>query len=251
MKMELYNADCLDIMREMPDKSIDLILCDLPYGTTSCSWDTVIPLKPLWENYNRITKDNTAIILTASQPFTSILIMSNLKAFRQSLVWEKTRPTNIFNAKKMFMKWHEDILIFYNALPTFNPQMVVGERQVKTQHLQDRTDGHLGKTGEKEGYFHDNNGLFYPKSVLKFATEMHSSVHPTQKPVALFEYLIKTYSNVGDCVLDNCMGSGTTGEACVHTGREFVGIEKDPVYFEIAKTRIENAQKQGKLSEWF
>ena len=166
--------------------------------------------------------------------------MSNIRMFKQSLVWEKTRPTNVLNARKMFMKWHEDILIFYSNLPQYNPQMTNGNPYTKVQHKQDRTNCHSGFTGEKEGYFYDNGGKFYPKSVLKFPTEMHTSVHPTQKPVALCEYLIRTYTNEGDTVLDNCMGSGTTGVACRNLNRNFVGIEKEPEYFEIAKQRIEN-----------
>jgi site-specific DNA-methyltransferase (adenine-specific) len=229
-------------MRGGRNDSVDMILCDLPYGTTACKWDTIIPFEPLWTQYKRLIKDNGAIVLTASQPFTSALVMSNIKMFKQSLVWEKTRPTNVLNARKMFMKWHEDVLIFYNNLPTFNPQMTNGKPYTKVQHKQNRTDCHSGFTGEKEGYFYDNGGKFYPKSVLKFATEMHSSVHPTQKPVALFEYLIRTYTNEGATVLDNCAGSGTTGVACLNTGRKFILIEKDPAYCEIIRKRIAEVQ---------
>ncbi len=224
-KQEWKIGDCLKLLPEIETKSIDLILTDLPYGTSACSWDTIIPFEPLWKQYERIIKDNGVIILTASQPFTSILVMSNLKMFKQSIVWEKTRPTNVMNASKMFMKWHEDILIFYKSLPTFNPQMVTGKRYTKVQHLQDRTKCHTGVTGEKEGYFYDNKGLFFPRSIIQFATEMHTSIHPTQKPLALFEYLIKTYTNEGDTVHDSCLGSGTTLEACFNTNRNCIGFE--------------------------
>jgi site-specific DNA-methyltransferase (adenine-specific) len=218
-------GDCLELLPSIEDKSIDMILTDLPYGTTACKWDTIIPFEPLWDQYKRIIKDNGAIVLTASQPFTSALVMSNPKMYKQSLVWEKTRPTNVFNAKKMFMKWHEDILVFYKKPPTYNPIMRKGEAYSKIQHLQDRSKGHMGKTGEKEGYVYNNNGLFYPKTIIKYATEMHKSIHPTQKPIALAEYLIKTYTNEGDTVHDSCMGSGWSLHACRNLNRNFIGFE--------------------------
>jgi site-specific DNA-methyltransferase (adenine-specific) len=242
MTTTLHQGDCLEVMRSIPDGSVDMILADLPYGTTNCKWDTIIPFAPLWEQYKRVIKRNGAIVLTASQPFTSALVMSNPTMFRQALVWEKTRPTNVFNAKKQFMKWHEDIVVFYAKPPTFNPQMradgkFCGAKVQRKNH--DRANGIFGKTGERKDYIHEaNGGLFYPKTVLEFAQEMHTSKHPTQKPVALMEYLIKTYTNEGDTVLDNVMGSGTTGVACKNLGRSFVGIELDPTYFEIASKRI-------------
>ena len=236
----IYQGDCLEVMKQIDDTSVDMILCDLPYGQIACEWDCIIPLTNLWVQYERIIKDNGAIVLTASQPFTSALVMSNPKMYRQSLVWEKTRPTNVFNAKKMFMKWHEDILIFYKNLPTYNPILTKGKRSTKVQHTHtDRSNGHLGKTGEKEGHFYDNKGLFYPKSVIKIATEMHKSVHPTQKPVELFEYLIKTYTNKGELVLDNCIGSGTTAVACKNLNRNFIGIEKEQKYIDMANKRLQ------------
>jgi len=234
----LIHGDCLEEMKRLPDNSVDMILCDLPYGTTACKWDTIIPFEPLWAEYKRIAKKNAAIVLTASQPFTAALVMSNPKMFRQSLVWEKTRPTNVFNAKKMFMKWHEDVLVFYTELPTFTPQMVAGKPATKTQHTQDRSEGHLGKTGEKDGHFYDNKGLYYPKSVVSIPTEMHTSVHPTQKPVALFEYLIKTYTNEGALVLDNCAGSGTTAVACENLNRRWCCIEKEQKYCDVIVSRV-------------
>ena len=245
---KLYKGDCLDIMKDIPDKSVDMVLCDLPYGTTACKWDTVIPFEPLWKQYERIIKDNGAIVLFAGEPFTSLLIMSNLNEYRQKLTWLKTRPTNVFNAKKQFMNWTEDILVFYKKLPTFNPQMRTdgqfsGKKIQHTHH--DRKQGTLGQTGEKEGYIHEgNDGLFYPKSVLEFSNVHHGDncYHPTQKPVALLEYLIKTYTNEGELVLDNCMGSGSTGVACMNTNRDFIGIELDENYFEIAEKRIAEAK---------
>ncbi len=248
----VYLGDCLDVMQEIPDGSIDMILCDLPYGTTACKWDVIIPFEPLWEQYKRIIKDNGAIVLTASQPFTSALVMSNVKLYKQNLVYLKTRPTNVFNAKIQFMKWHEDILIFYKKPPTFNPQMRT-DGQFSAKKVQrnnhDRGNGIFGKTGENKDYIHEsNNGLFYPKTVLEYSNvNNHKNVHPTQKPVPLFEYLIKTYTNEGDLVLDNCMGSGTTAIACINTGRNYIGIEKDEEYFEKAKIRIKEAQGQKRL----
>ena len=204
LKMEIdkiYLGDCLELMKEIPDKSIDCIICDLPYGTTACKWDIVIPFKELWEQYGRISKDNAAIVLFAAEPFTSYLITSNIKIFRQKLTWLKTRPTNVFNAKKQFMNWTEDICIFYKLLPTFNPQMrtdgtFTGRKIQRCNH--DRSNGTLGSTGEKKDYIHEgNNGLFYPKSVLEYSNVNHDGVHPTQKPVELIRYLIRTYTNVG------------------------------------------------------
>jgi len=238
--MELIQGDCLEVMKDIPDKSIDMILCDLPYGTTACKWDTIIPFEPLLKEYKRIIKDNGAIVLTASQPFTSALVMSNIKMFKYALVWLKTRPSNVFNAKKQFMKWHEDICIFYDKLPTYNPQTTIGKSYKKRHYLQNRSNGTLGKTGEKDGHISENNGIMQPKTVIEISNPNHKSLHPTQKPVALFEYLIKTYTNEGDLVLDNCMGSGTTGVACKNLNRNFIGIELDENYFKIAKERIEN-----------
>lgn len=250
MTIELMQGDCLEVMKEIRDKSIDMILCDLPYGTTACKWDVIIPFDRLWEQYNRIIKDNGAIVLFGTEPFTSYLVLSNSKLYRQKLTWLKTRPTNVFNAKKQFMNWTEDIVVFYKKLPTYNPQMRTDGvfTGSKIQHINtDRRDGVLGSTGEKEGYVHQsNNGLFYPKTVLEYSNVNHGNacLHPTQKPVALLEYLIKTYTNPGDLVLDNCMGSGSTGVGCVNTNRSFIGMELDPQYFEIAKKRIKEAQRE-------
>ena len=217
---KIIQGDCLEVMKDIEDKSIDMILCDLPYGTTSCSWDIIIPFEPLWEQYKRIIKDNGAIILTASQPFTSKLIMSNIEIFKYALVWEKNRPTGLFTAKIQPMKYHEDILVFGKGKTKYNPQMVKG----KKSHSR-------GKNLSKSNHYGDSSfvdtisDMKYPKSILKF-DRPHPPIHPTQKPVALFEYLIKTYTNEGDLVLDNCAGSGTTGIACINTKRNYILIEK-------------------------
>ena len=239
----IYNEDCLVGMKRIPNSSVDCVICDLPYGKTACQWDAIIPFEPLWEQYHRICKPNAAIVLFAGEPFTSFLIMSNLKEFRQKLTWLKTRPTNVFNAKKQFMNWTEDICVFYRSLPTFNPQMrkdgkFTGE---KIQCRHDRKGGIFGNTGEKDGYIHKSNGgLFYPKTVLEFPSVYNrgADVHPTQKPVDLIAYLIRTYSNEGDVILDNTIGSGTTAVAAMRENRHFIGFELDKNYFDIAVRRI-------------
>ena len=234
LKIDLIQGDCLERMKEIPSGSVDMILCDLPYGTTACKWDTVIPFEPLWAQYRRVAKRNAAIVLTAAQPFTSALVMSNPKAFRYCWVWEKPKATGHLQAKKRPMTAHEDICVFYWRLPTYNPQKAQG-KPYKASRRTTNKDGVYGVVGEaREG---NEEGLYYPRSVQRFSRP-HSTVHPTQKPVALMEYLIKTYTNEGDTVLDNCMGSGTTGVACVRTGRNFIGIERDEGYFKIAEDRI-------------
>ena len=243
-----YLGDCLELMNDIPDKSIDCIICDLPYGTTACKWDIVIPFKELWAQYERVSKDKAAIVLFAAEPFTSYLITSNIKIFRQKLTWLKTRPTNVFNAKKQFMNWTEDICIFYKSLPTFNPQMrtdgvFTGKKVQRCNH--DRSNGTLGRTGEKKNYVHEgNNGLFYPKSVLEYSNVNHDGVHPTQKPVELIRYLIRTYTNEGDVVLDNCVGSGTTAIAAIKENRHFIGMELNKEYYDIACERIKKEQAE-------
>ena len=231
---KILQGDCLEVMKGIPDKSIDMILCDLPYGTTACKWDTIIPFEPLWKEYKRIIKDNGAIVLTASQPFTSALVMSNLEQFRYELIWSKNRGTGIFNAKKLPMKSHENILVFYKNLPIYNPQMREGKPYTYKQGKQ--SDGFGLNTGKE--IITVNNGERYPLSVVNFNSTNGSNTHPTQKPVALFEYLIKTYTNKGDLVLDNCAGSGTTGVACKNLGRNYILIEKEERYCEIARRRI-------------
>jgi site-specific DNA-methyltransferase (adenine-specific) len=238
----VIQGDCLEVMRDIPDGSVDMILCDLPYGTTACKWDAVIPFEPLWEQYERIIKDSGAIVLTASQPFTSALIMSNPKIFRYELVWDKVGTSSGVLAKKQPLKSHENILVFYKKQPTYNPQMTKGTKWHR--------GGKSKKTpriyGEQKTFgkpMPDKSELKYPKSIVTVSNANRThNVHPTQKPVALFEYLIRTYTNEGEIVLDNCIGSGTTAVAAINTNRQFIGIEREPEYVEIANKRIEEAR---------
>jgi|SRR5690554_1293880 len=234
----LMKGDCLERMKEIPDGSVDLILCDLPYGTTACKWDSVIPFEPLWEQYRRIAKKDAAIVLTASQPFTSALVMSQPRMFKHEWIWKKNAGSNFASVKFQPMKEHESVLVFCKSSPRYFP--------IKQPRTRQRTAGRTWKsnTGKRQVYggmqdsgFTLADGDFrVPSSVQLFNRER--GLHPTQKPVALMEYLIRTYTNEGDMVLDNCMGSGTTGVACTSTGRKFIGIEMDENYFEIAKKRI-------------
>jgi len=241
---KIYNMDCLEGMKLIDDKSIDMILCDLPYGTTACKWDTIIPFEPLWEQYERIIKDNGAIVLFGSQPFTSALVMSNLKLFRYELIWQKTLATNFFLVKKQPAKKHENILVFYKKQPTYNPQMEIGKPYKDKPRK--RTVGIHGNAETIKKAI-NNEGTRYPSSVLLFSNGNNGNVHPTQKPVALFEYLIKTYTNEGETVLDNCMGSGTTAIACINTNRNYIGFEIDPDYYEAAQERIRIHMQQQTL----
>lgn len=248
--MDLRRGDCLELMKTLDDKSVDLILCDLPYGTTRNKWDSVLDLELLWEQYNRVIKDRGAILLFAQTPFDKVLGVSNLKDLRYEIIWQKTAPTGFLNANKMPMKAHENILVFYKKLPTYNPQMTQGHprkvsskesraKSVERQKLKvDNKDSNYNFYGESaEGY---DSTERYPLSVQVFAKDQQKeNYHPTQKPIALLEWLIKTYSNEGDLVLDNCMGSGSTGVACVNLNRNFIGMELTEQYFEIAKERIE------------
>ena len=237
----IYLGDCLEVMKDIPDKSIDMILCDLPYGTTACTWDIIIPFEPLWEQYKRIIKDNGAIILTASQPFTSALVMSNIKMFKYCWYWEKERLTNIAQVKKRAGKTVEECVIFYSKQPTYNPQMTKYYGKKRTNKVKNGVMGKLTDSNTKKVKEYEDNGLRYPTQVLKIQRDtLKSNLHPTQKPVALFEYFIKTYTNEGETVLDNCIGSGTTAIACINTNRKFIGIEKDKCYFDISNERIEN-----------
>ncbi len=240
----LFNHDCLKVMECAPDKTFDMILCDLPYGVTARNkWDIIIPFDKLWEQYCRIIKDNGAIVLTAIQPFTSALLMSNKDMFRYSLVWEKTTSTGFLNAKKMPLRIHEDILVFYKKPSTYNPQKTTGHKPVHnyTKHTADGTN--YGET--KIGISGGGSTERYPTSVLKFATDKQKeALHPTQKPIALFEYLIKTYTNEGDTVLDNCSGSGTTAVSCENTKRQWICIESSKAYCEITKKRLENLKRR-------
>ena len=232
----LHLGDCLEVMKQILDKSVDAIICDLPYGTTACKWDSVIPFEPLWAQYKRIIKDNGAIVLTASQPFTSALVMSNIDWFKYCWVWEKGKSTGHLNAKKMPMKKHEDIVVFSKTTPSYYPQGTIVGNFNTSRPAKLKSNGEV--YGNKPGKDYKNSTIGnYPKSIIQFSGE-HKPIHPTQKPVDLMEYLVKTYTNEGNTVLDNCMGSGTTGVACKNLNRHFIGIEKDANYFEIAKGRI-------------
>ena len=230
--LKLLKGDCLDLMRDLPDASVDMVLCDLPYGTTACAWDAVIPFEPLWSHYRRVVKTDGAIVLTASQPFTTSLAASNLGDFRYQWVWQKERPSNPQLAKLQPLKVHEDILVFSRGRISYNPQglIEIPESDRKVHRPERNSLGHC----KRKPYVQTHTG--YPKSVVSFPSERGQ--HPTQKPVALMEYLVRTYTNEGDTVLDNCMGSGTAGVACVNTGRRFIGIEKNDEYFGIATRRI-------------
>lgn len=246
-EIKLYLGDCLNVMNDIPDNSVDMVLCDLPYGTTSCSWDVIIPFEPLWEQYHRICKDNAVIALFASQPFTSMLVTSNIKEFRHEWIWIKNRGSNFANTVREPMKEHEEILIFSKGKWTYNKQL-----QERTGGGLDRAKYNVSWRTSSDNYrkFDDRENnqigeLRVPSSWQKFNTE--TGLHPTQKPVELCEYLIKTYSNVGDTILDNCMGSGTTGIACLHTDRNFIGMEKEQKYFDIAQRRIKEVEDATKL----
>ena len=231
----IYNEDCLEGMKRIPDKSVDMILADLPYGTTRNKWDSIIPLDLLWEQYNRIIKDNGAIVLTAQTPFDKVLGVSNLKHLKYEWIWQKAQGTGHLNAKKMPMKNHENILVFYKKPPTYNPQMVGDEtRKVRRSGLHSKTTNY-GKFVEiSESEYRGR----YPLSIQFFDRD-NVKVHPTQKPVALFEYLIQTYTNENETVLDNVMGSGTTAIAAINTNRNFIGFEMDENYHKLANQRIE------------
>ena len=238
--MELLQGDCLELMKGIPDKSIDMVLCDLPYGTTRNTWDKKIDLEKLFTEYRRITKSNAAIALFSQMPFSVDLIQANRKQFRYEWIWEKSQGTGHLNANRMPLKIHENILIFYDKLPTYNPQKTYGHAYYRAKHYKGSTN--YGKQDECETICAD--GSRYPTDVIKYAQcncTKEKPIHPTQKPVDLLEYLIKTYTNEGETVLDNCMGSGSTGVACVNTGRDFIGMELDGHYFEIARQRIEEA----------
>jgi len=230
---KVIQGDCLELMKDIPDGSVDLILADLPYGTTNCKWDTIIPFEPLWEQYKRIIKANGAIVLTASQPFTSALVMSNPNWFKYCWVWNKAKAANYVNAKRQPLKIHEDIVVFCKG-NNYNPQKTIGKFRKKGGYTVNR------EVAVAQNPTVSFNDTYYPKSILDFsvAGNRDSTLHPTQKPVALFEYLIKTYTNEGDLVLDNCAGSGTTGVACQNLNRNFILIEKEPEYIEIINKRL-------------
>lgn len=242
--VKLYFGDCLDILPTIADNSVDMILCDLPYGTTACKWDSIIPLDKLWNEYNRICKETAAMIFTAAQPFTTILASSNLDNFRYEWIWEKPQGTNPMNAKVMPLKSHENILVFYRKKPIYNPQMWYSTPYSGFSSETSKIGEVYGSAKSK----HKDNpeGTRYPKTILKYKQE--KGLHPTQKPVKLMRYLIRTYSNENEVVLDNTMGSGTTGVASILENRDFIGIENNEKYFNIAKERIENTEESHKKS---
>ena len=274
MKNTIINGDCLEVMKNIEDKSVDMILCDLPYGTTGISWDVIIPFDLLWEQYERIIKDNGAIVLTASQPFTTKLIASNYKMFRYEWIWTKNNSTGFANAKKMPMKKHENICVFYKKIPTYNAQGLVELEKPKTNKRKPRntssfvTSEYIDfrnkkyKNIEEEFVISENNTSLYnktftqthtnyPNSVLNFSQPSNKTrIHPTEKPLDLWEYLIKTYTNEGDLVLDNCSGSGVTAEACINTNRDFICIELDKNYYEKSIKRIETIYKNKTIKNY-
>jgi len=240
--INLMLGDCLERMKEIPDESVDLILTDPPYGTTACKWDSVIDLPLMWEQLKRVIKPNGAIVLFAQTPFDKVLGASNIEMLKYEWIWEKTAATGHLNAKKAPMKAHENVLVFYNKQPVYNPQKLYNQPPTNSYTKRNGDGECYGKTIEVSG---GGDTERYPRSVQIFKSDKQKiSLHPTQKPVALMEYLIKTYSNEGETVLDFTMGSGTTGVACVNTSRKFIGIEMDEKYFEIATNRINVAKEQ-------
>jgi len=232
-------GDCLELMKSMPDGMVDMVLCDLPYGTTQCKWDTIIPFEPLWEQIKRVTKINSAIVLTAAEPFCSKLVLSNIDMFKYDIIWHKTHPKGHLNAKKMPMRAHENVLVFYQKRPTYNPQMTSGHKRkvAKTAYIKE-ADGNSVYGGENRNTSYDSTER-YPLSVQTFSNADQSNpLHPTQKPVSLFKYLISTYTNEGDLVLDMCAGSGTTGVACRELNRDYWLMEKDPEHFKTIVNRL-------------
>lgn len=267
----VYNEDCLEGMKKIPDKSVDMILCDLPYGITACSWDTIIPFDKLWEQYERIITDKGAIVLTASQPFTSALVMSNPKLFKYEWIWEKQKASNFMSAKYAPLKYHESVLIFSKGTPNYYPQkyevleieelMGMNKKQL-TETITNRDIDRFGKVDRRKTVNNPvthkdtlgmkitktrkkDTGERFPKSVVKINKPLRN-IHPTQKPVELCEYFINSYSKEGDTILDNCMGSGTTAIACLNTNRNYIGFELDEDYCNMSKKRIiEHVNKQS------
>ena len=245
-KKEILLGDCLELMKDIPNGSIDMILCDLPYGTTACKWDSIIPFDKLWEQYERIIKPNGAIVLTASQPFTSALVMSNPKLFKCEWIWQKNRGSNFATTKYQPMKEHESVLIFCNGVENYYPIMQPRAEGGKSRAKYAISPSNTGKREAYNGMTETetrvlNEDLRVPSSIQKFNTEV--GLHPTQKPVALFEYLVKTYSKENDLVLDNCAGSGTTAIACLKTNRQFIVMEKEQKYYDIILKRVGDFNK--------
>ena len=237
--IQLYNGDCLELMKNIPDGSVDLVLTDPPYGTTACKWDSIIPFEPMWEQLNRIIKPNGAICLFGSEPFSSALRMSNIKNFKYDWIWKKSYSTGFMNANKMPLKNTEAISVFYKMLPTYNPQGIIKINK-KCNRKRDKETTIYSNMGLKNGEY-IQRFTNYPTNIIS-TDKKEKTEHPTQKPIALLEYLIKTYTNEGETVLDFTMGSGSTGVACINTNRNFIGIELDKGYFDIAEKRINEAQ---------
>ena len=259
----IKQGDCLELMKDIPDKSIDMILCDLPYGTTACKWDLVIPFDKLWEQYKRIIKDNGAIVLFGSEPFTSLLVCSNIKMFREELIWLKNKAGSGFNLDKKHQKIHENIIVFSKNNHTFNPQKwLISDKEFITQRKTFKEEL-VGNNiyGEAKRVRKVDNGERNPLSIVScrvpftpqksktYSATVDLRLHPTQKPIELCEYLIKTYSNEGNVVLDNCMGSGTTCVACINTNRHYIGFELEEKYFSIAEDRIKKANERRNKNE--
>ena len=245
---KIINADCIEAMKEIKDSSVDMILCDLPYGTTNCEWDQVIPFNQLWAAYKRVIKENGAIVLFAQQPFATDLINSNRKWFRYEWVWEKTKALGFLNAKKMPLRCHENILVFYKKLPLYNPQFSTGKPYVRKDSGRSKTSLYHMKNWQALEPI-QNTGTRYPRDVLHVPSNKDARYHPTQKPLPLLEYLIKTYTNPNDLVLDNCVGSGSTAIAAIKTGRNFIAIEKSAKYAKIAQERCNEAFRQLNMEE--
>lgn len=237
-KNQIYHGNCLEVMKAIENKSIDMILCDLPYGTTQCKWDTIIPFDLLWEEYERIIKDNGAILLTAREPFTSALLMSNPKLYKHKWIWNKKQSGSPQNAKYMPLQIEEDILVFSKGRVNYYPIMRKGKMRKRGGYKEGNRI--MGKFAEG---FENYSDLYHPTNIIEIANPRTGKLHPTQKPVALFEYLIKTYTNEGETILDNCIGSGTTAIAALNTSRFFIGMEQDETYFNLAKERIEEWEK--------
>lgn len=245
-KPVLLQGDCMELLLSLPDNSVDMVCCDMPYGVTNCKWDTVLPLDMLWWHYRRIVKQPGVIVLTSIQPFTSTLVLSAQDMFKQALVWDKRMPTGFLNAKKKPLTRHEDIIIFSKSKFGHMPYKPIMRKGVlRNKSAARKSDAHTDRAYRAVVHKGDNfNGDYYPTSIIEISgANQKGKKHPTQKPVALMEYLIKTYSNEGDTILDNCMGSGTTGVACKNLGRKFIGIELDETYYQIACERINAAQE--------
>lgn len=243
---QIINADCLDILRELPDKCVDCCITDPPYGTTACKWDSVIPFEPMWKELNRVMKDNGAICLFGSEPFSSVLRCSNLKMFRYDWIWVKNRGANFANAKKHPLKFHEIISVFSQKTCCYFPQMKKSEK-IRTKGANKGYRGFNSKSLMREDYVKKQYKDFYPRSLLTFGSSNHNSLHPTQKPVELIEYLVKTYTLGNEIVLDFCSGSGTTAVACHNLHRRFICIEKDPEYWKASIERLEKVRQQMSL----